>query len=132
MRVTHYLVLTTNVLRTFNMLRRAPAAIMWKRLIDCPPVTSERISLITAVFSDKDEIEVVQGLCKDDAQAFIDIVDEVRTSSNQTHLLAFSLPGRSDFSSPRSCATAPVAKRFVENMWLPYFTPEITAYPTLL
>jgi len=62
---------------------------MWKRLIDSPPVTSERIPLITAIFSDDDEIEVVRGLCKDDAQAFIDIVDEVRTfflSDQPTHI----------------------------------------------
>ena len=62
---------------------------MWKRLIDCPPVASEQIPLITAIFSDDDEIEVVRGLCKDDAQAFIDIVDEVRTfflSDPPTHI----------------------------------------------
>ena len=50
---------------------------MWKRLIDCPLGTNERISLITDIFSDRNEIEVAKCLRGDDAQAFIDVVNEV-------------------------------------------------------
>ena len=49
----------------------------WKHLISRPPTTRECIPLITAIFSDKNEIGVVQSLCGDDAQAFIDVIDEV-------------------------------------------------------
>lgn len=57
---------------------------MWKRLVD-RPAARERISLITSIFSDKDESDVIDGLRGDDAQAFIDAVDEVhpRTLTSQ-------------------------------------------------
>ena len=53
---------------------RIPA---WKRLIDHPLSTTERISLITYILSERDETEVVKHLRGNDAQAFIDVVDEV-------------------------------------------------------
>ena len=37
----------------------------------------ERTPLITSIFSDRDEVEVVEHLAGDDAQAFIDVVYEV-------------------------------------------------------
>lgn len=49
----------------------------WKRLITCPPTTHEWISLTTTILSNHDEIEAVSNLCGDDAQSFIDIMDEV-------------------------------------------------------
>ena len=49
----------------------------WKFLISCPLVAHECISLITAIFSDKNEIGVVQSLRGDNAQAFIDKIDKV-------------------------------------------------------
>ena len=49
----------------------------WKRLIDRPFTTDERISLITAIFSDRGEIEAVKRLCGDHAQPFVDVIDEV-------------------------------------------------------
>jgi len=52
---------------------------MWKRLISCPPDKHECILLITAIFSDKHEIGVVRSLRGDDAQAFVDVIDEVPT-----------------------------------------------------
>jgi len=36
-----------------------------------------RISLITDIFSDGEEIEVVRRLSGDDAQSFVDVIDEV-------------------------------------------------------
>ena len=59
----------------------------WKRLIERPlyPLsTAERISLITSIFSDRDEVKVVSHLPEDDAQAFIDAIDgaSLRTFSS--------------------------------------------------
>ena len=49
----------------------------WKRLIDSSLDSSERISLITDIFSDHDETEIVKRLRGDDAQSFIDVIDQV-------------------------------------------------------
>ena len=46
-------------------------------MINCPLVTQECVALITAIFSDKKEIRVVQDLDGGDAQAFIDKIDRV-------------------------------------------------------
>ena len=48
----------------------------WKRLIDPTLPVNERIPLITFIFSDRDEVEVFKHLSRDDAQAFVDMVDE--------------------------------------------------------
>ena len=49
----------------------------WKRLISNTLVTHERISLIETIFSDSNQVEVVKQLSGDDAQSFIDTIDEV-------------------------------------------------------
>jgi len=49
----------------------------WKRLISYTLPTHERISLITSIFSDRGEVEAVGQLSGDDAQTFIDIINEV-------------------------------------------------------
>ena len=49
----------------------------WKRLIDHPLSTDERIPLIESIVSDRDEAEIIGRLHGDDAQAFIDVIDEV-------------------------------------------------------
>jgi len=49
----------------------------WKRLIDRSLTTDERISLIKSIFSNHDENEMVKRLCGDDAQTFVDVIDEV-------------------------------------------------------
>ncbi|KAF9642914.1 kinase-like protein [Thelephora ganbajun] len=48
----------------------------WKRLIGHTLSTNEHISLITSLFSDRSEVEVLENLSGDDAQAFIDVIDE--------------------------------------------------------
>jgi len=50
---------------------------LWKELIGHTLATDKRISLITKIFSDHDEVEVVGHLSGDDAQAFVDTVSEV-------------------------------------------------------
>jgi hypothetical protein len=37
----------------------------------------ERISLITAIFSDSHQVHMVRNLSEDDAQNVIDVIDEV-------------------------------------------------------
>ena len=39
--------------------------------------TDERVSLIMRIFSDPDEAEAAKRLCGDDAQSFVDVLDEV-------------------------------------------------------
>ena len=48
-----------------------------KRLISKRPAQRGRIPLITTIFADRNEVEVVKQLCGDDAQIFVDLVDEV-------------------------------------------------------
>jgi len=54
----------------------------WKRSIDQPIATDKRISLITAIFSNRFVAEAVKRLCRDDVQAFVDVVDEVLPHSS--------------------------------------------------
>jgi len=62
---------------------------VWKRSIDRPIAIDKRISLITAIFSCRRVAEAVKCLRRDDAQAFVDVVDEVLPhSSTQGKLLA--------------------------------------------
>ena len=49
----------------------------WKRLIDHPLTPDVRISLIADIFSDRDETETVRRLRGDDAQSFVDVIDQV-------------------------------------------------------
>ena len=49
----------------------------WKQLISPTLSTDERIHLITSIFSDRNEAEVVGYLSGDDTQAFVDAVYEV-------------------------------------------------------
>ena len=51
----------------------------WRRLISHPLPIEKRVILIMAIFSDKDEVGEVNHLCGDDAQTFVDVIDEVGT-----------------------------------------------------
>ncbi|KAF9645422.1 kinase-like protein [Thelephora ganbajun] len=55
----------------------------WKQLIGHTLPTNEHISLITSIFSNRNEVEVLGNLSGDDAQAFIDVIDEVLDSLPQ-------------------------------------------------
>jgi len=54
----------------------------WKRSVDQPIAVDKRISLITAIFSNHRVADAVKCLCKEDAQAFVDVVDEVLSHSS--------------------------------------------------
>ncbi|KAF9784385.1 hypothetical protein BJ322DRAFT_846481 [Thelephora terrestris] len=58
-----------------------PLTPAWKHLISRPLPTDERISLITAIFSDCTEADTVNHLHGGDAQAFVDVIDEVLSRS---------------------------------------------------
>jgi len=67
----------------------------WKRLIGHTLATHERISLIATIFSDPNQVEMVGELSGDDAQSFIDAIDEVSSrtiSCLQDKAIDFSLP----------------------------------------
>ena len=79
LRVLHSLLVTA-----FSTGYRQPDRVLvcsgpptWKRLVIRPLVTHKCIPLIAVIFSDKNEIRAVQSLRGDDAQAFIDVIDEV-------------------------------------------------------
>ena len=48
----------------------------WKRLITQALSTDQCISLVTAIFSDPNQVEAVIKLSKDDSQPFVDKIDE--------------------------------------------------------
>ena len=50
---------------------------VWRRLINSPLATGERVSLIADLLSDHDEIDTLETLSERDAQAVIDVIDEV-------------------------------------------------------
>ena len=49
----------------------------WKRLIDRPLAADECISLITDLLSDRSEVEAIKRLPIDEAQSFVDVLDQV-------------------------------------------------------
>jgi len=63
-----------HLLTALSLCSEDPA---WKRLITHTPTVHERISLITTIFSDDNQAEMVKNLSGDDAQKFIDVLDGV-------------------------------------------------------
>lgn len=51
----------------------------WKRLISHSLTAEERISLITTISLDDDQVNMVVQLSGDDAQTFVDMINEVST-----------------------------------------------------
>ena len=70
-------------------------------MIDDFLTTAERISLVTDLFSNRDETKAVECLSGDDAQSFVDVVDEVLlhsfASEDSTDLNRTSPSHRVDF-----------------------------------
>ena len=48
----------------------------WKKLVTAIPSPNERVDLITSTVSDPDELEMLGHLAGNDAQIFIDVIDE--------------------------------------------------------
>jgi len=86
----------------------------WKRSIDQPIAIDKRISLITAIFSNRGVAEAVKRLSKDDAQAFVDVVDEVISHSFiRGRWPADLTPYRVDIGEPRTAAQEEVCEHVV-------------------
>jgi len=66
---------------TFSCCSEDPA---WKRLISHTLDAHERISLVTTIFSDRDQVKMVGHLSGSNAQTFIDMIDEVSLILNFT------------------------------------------------
>ena len=87
---------------------------MWKRSMDQPIAIDKRISLVTAIFSNRGVAEAVKRLSRDDAQAFVDVVDEVILhSSIQVKWLTDLTRCRVDIREPRTAAQEEVCKHTV-------------------
>ena len=104
----------------------------WKRSIDQPIAIDERISLITAIFSNRSVAEAVKCLCREDAQAFVDVVDEVLPQSFvQGKWLTDLTSCRVDIGEPRTAAEEEVSEHAVQDMWSSCFASEPIPNPAL-
>ena len=104
----------------------------WKRSIDRPIPTDKCISLITAIFSNRFVVEVVKRLYGEDAQAFVDVTDEV--------LPHFPIQGkwpadltswRVDVGKPKTTDEEEVFERAVQDMWPLRFASGLISNSTL-
>ena len=104
----------------------------WKRSIDQPIAIDKRISLITAIFSNRSVAEAVKHLCKEDVQAFVDVVDEVLPcSSVQAKWLTDLASCRVDTGEPSTTAEEEVCEHTVQDMRSPRVTSEHIPNPAL-
>ena len=63
-----------------RLLRRSNISV-WKRLIDSPLTTDERVSLITDLYSGKHVLRTHKTLSASDAQSVVDVIDKVLVHS---------------------------------------------------
>ena len=104
----------------------------WKRSIDQPIAIDKRISLITAIFSNRNVAEAVKCLSRDDAQAFVDVVDEVLPpSSVQGKWLTDLTSCRADTGEPSTTAEEEVYLHTVQDMRSPRVASEQIPNPAL-
>lgn len=50
---------------------------LWKCLVDRSLTSDELTSLITDISSEQEDTEIAKGLTGNDAQTFVDVIDEV-------------------------------------------------------
>jgi len=104
----------------------------WKQSIDQPIAIDKRISLITAIFSNRSVAETVKCLCREDVQAFVDVVDEVLShSSVQGKWFTDLTSCRVDIGEPRTAAQEEVCEHAVQDMWSPRVASESIPNPAL-
>jgi len=90
----------------------------WKRSTDRPIAIDKRVSLITAIFSNRFVAEAVKLLCREDAQAFVDVTDEVLPHSPiQGKWPADLISWRVDVGKPRIADEEEVSEYSVQDMW---------------
>ena len=84
----------------------------WKWSIDQPIAIDKRISLITAIFSNRSVAEAVKHLCREDIQAFVDAVDEVLSQSSvQVKWLTDLTSCRADTGEPGTATEEEVCEQ---------------------
>ena len=102
----------------------------WKRSMDRPIAVDQRISLITAIFFDRGVAEAVKRLSRDDAQAFVDVVDEVVPYSPiQVKWLTDLTPRRVDIGEPGIATQEEVSGHAVQDMRSPRYASESVPNP---
>ena len=102
----------------------------WKRLIEGPLNSDVRVSLIADIFSDRDETEMVKQLRGDDAQSFVDVMDQVIYPNDLKCNLFLSC--RVDAGQPGATTPEEVSERIMQDVWSPGSPPKIIADPALL
>ena len=109
----------------------------WKRLISQPLPADERVSLITTIFSDSVGADAAKHLHGDNAQTFVDVIDEVllilsSCNSRLSDPRLSSLFCRIDIGYTAAMAPEEVPGCFAEDMWSFRFGPKIHRNTTLL
>ena len=85
-----------------------------------------------AIFSNRNVAEAVKCLCRDDAQAFVDVVDKVLSQSSvQGKWLTNLTSCRADTGEPGTAAEEEVCEHTVQDMWSPYVASESIPNPAL-
>ena len=110
---------------------------VWKDLIDSPLTTDERVSLITDLFSNRDEIDSLEALSESDAQSVIDAIDEVlvhpRVRMTDPLTRALTLRSRRvGIGWHAAVAPEEVPGHIVQDMQPPLFDPSVNTNPTPL
>ena len=104
----------------------------FERLISNTLPTRDRIPLITSIFSDHDQVEILGNLCGDNAQSFIDVIDEVSARILHTGGTDWLIHTQTSAScrlgvrQPRITAPQEVSTNFAQDMWPASPAPEIT------
>ena len=105
-------------------------------MISHPLSTVERISLITAIFSDRNEVEVVGNLSGCDAQAFVDVINEVSIYTLQRMGRSVptktSVPRRPGVGWPPATGPQEVFALSIQTLCPSSAASEIAANPALL
>ena len=107
-----------------------------KRLISSTHSKPQIVKLLGEIFTSENEVKIIGYLRGDNAQAFIDVLDGVRSAPSflWRGLITSSGFRQPGFGYPQSPITDPeeVFERVVQDMRPPGFASEITACPALL
>jgi len=81
----------------------------------------DRASLIESIFSSKDGRKIVRGLNEDDAQSFVDVIDEARFHSEiqgfEVDIYTLCTPGTIGYARPFTADPKKVYQIAVQDMW---------------
>ena len=92
----------------------------------------ERVSLITLIFSDGNEVKTIRNLSGHDAQVFIDIINEVSLCTLSPPFTQTSTPCRLGTGWAHTADPQEVCADYIHYLWPPSPASEITVDSTLL